>query len=47
MHSAKTSKVEMWVEGTLIGIDVKLNLQETDYGNFLGEEVRCFWRRSV
>ena len=37
----------MWVEGTLIGIDVKLNLQETDYGNFLGEEVRCFWRRSV
>lgn len=23
-----------------MSVDVKLNLQETDYGNFLGEEVR-------
>lgn len=22
-------------------VDVKLNLQETDYGNFLADEVRC------
>jgi hypothetical protein len=37
----------MWVKESLIGIDVKLNLQETDYGNFLGEEVRCVWRGRV
>ena len=25
-------------------VDVKLNLQETDYGNFLADEVRCVHR---
>ena len=37
----------MWVKESLIGIDVKLNLQETEYGNFQGEEVRCVWRGRV
>ena len=25
-----------------MGVDVKLNLQETDYGNFLSDEVLLF-----
>lgn len=31
--------VDLLFEMLLICLDVKLNLQETDYGNFLSEEV--------
>ena len=36
----------MVIELSVIELDVKLNLQETDYGNFLGDEVclvRSLW----
>ena len=39
--SAKTLTVGNVFQKGVIFIDVKLNLQETDYGNFLSEEV-CF-----
>ena len=41
MLSAKTLTVGNVFQKGVIFIDVKLNLQETDYGNFLSEEV-CF-----
>ena len=34
-------KVGVVIDLSVIELDVKLNLQETDYGNFLGDEV-CF-----
>lgn len=39
LRNAKQSKVYTLFELLLIYLDVKLNLQETDYGNFLSEEV--------
>ena len=36
-------KVGVVIDLSVIELDVKLNLQETDYGNFLGDEV-CFIR---
>ena len=41
MLSAKALTVGNVFEKGVIFVDVKLNLQETDYGNFLSEEV-CF-----
>lgn len=40
--NAKTLTVGHFPLDALIFVDVKLNLQETDYGNFLSEEVWFF-----
>ena len=45
MSTVTLHNVRIWRVGGrgafgLMSVDVKLNLQETDYGNFLGEEVR-------
>ena len=39
LPNAKLLKVRVFCVLCLMGVDVKLNLQETDYGNFLSEEV--------
>ena len=39
LRNVRRSKVDLLFELLLICLDVKLNLQETDYGNFLSEEV--------
>ena len=41
LRNVRIWKVGFFVDLSVIGLDVKLNLQETDYGNFLGDEV-CF-----
>ena len=39
LPNAKLLKVQVFCVLCLMRVDVKLNLQETDYGNFLSEEV--------
>ena len=49
MNTATLHNVRIWRVGGrgafgLMSVDVKLNLKETDYGNFLGEEVQLHAR---